>query len=115
MGHPRARDWRTAMKFGQLHLFENPMDRSEKEIVDEQFDIMARAEEFGFDSVWPAEHHFSEYGYCASPAAASISASGAATSPTSSPATASTRSVRATCSASPWRSSSRPGRRSAFP
>ncbi len=56
------------MKFGQLHLFENPMDRSEREIVTEQFDIMARAEEFGFDSVWPAEHHFSEYGYCASPA-----------------------------------------------
>lgn len=55
------------MRFGQLHLFENPMDRTEKEIVDEQFDIMVRAEEFGFDSVWPAEHHFSEYGYCASP------------------------------------------------
>ncbi|MCL6641128.1 MAG: LLM class flavin-dependent oxidoreductase [Candidatus Rokubacteria bacterium] len=56
------------MKFGQLHLFENPMGRTEKEIVDEQFDIMVRAEEYGFDSVWPAEHHFSEYGYCASPA-----------------------------------------------
>ena len=56
------------MKFGQLHLFENPMGRTEKEIVDEQFDIMVRAEEFGFDSIWPAEHHFSEYGYCASPA-----------------------------------------------
>jgi natural product biosynthesis luciferase-like monooxygenase protein len=56
------------MRFGQLHLFENPQGRTEKEIVDEQFDIMVRAEEFGFDSVWPAEHHFSEYGYCASPA-----------------------------------------------
>ncbi len=56
------------MKFGQLHLFENPMGRTEKEIVDEQFDIMVRAEEFGYDSIWPAEHHFSEYGYCASPA-----------------------------------------------
>jgi natural product biosynthesis luciferase-like monooxygenase protein len=56
------------MKFGQLHLFENPAGRSEKAIVDEQFDVMVRAEEFGFDSVWPAEHHFSEYGYCASPA-----------------------------------------------
>ena len=56
------------MKFGQLHLCENPLDRSEKEIVEEQFDIMVRAEEFGFDSLWPAEHHFSEYGYCASPA-----------------------------------------------
>jgi hypothetical protein len=38
------------MEFGQLHLFENPMGRTEKEIVDEQFDIMVRAEEFGFDS-----------------------------------------------------------------
>jgi natural product biosynthesis luciferase-like monooxygenase protein len=56
------------MKFGLLHLFENPMDRTEKEIVDEQFDLMVRAEDYGFDSVWPAEHHFSEYGYCASPA-----------------------------------------------
>jgi natural product biosynthesis luciferase-like monooxygenase protein len=56
------------MRFGQLHLFENPLGRSEKEIVDEQFDIMVRAEEFGYDSIWPAEHHFSEYGYCASPA-----------------------------------------------
>jgi natural product biosynthesis luciferase-like monooxygenase protein len=56
------------MKFGMLHLFENPLGRTEKQIVDEQFDIMVRSEEFGFDSVWPAEHHFSEYGYCASPA-----------------------------------------------
>lgn len=56
------------MRFGQLHLFENPLGRTEKEIVDEQFDIMVRAEEFGYDSIWPAEHHFSEYGYCASPA-----------------------------------------------
>jgi natural product biosynthesis luciferase-like monooxygenase protein len=55
------------MNFGQLHLFENPLGRTEQQIVDEQFDIMRRAEEFGFDSVWPAEHHFSEYGYCASP------------------------------------------------
>ncbi len=56
------------MKFGMLHLFENPLGRTEKEIVDEQFDLMVRAEDYGFDSVWPAEHHFSEYGYCASPA-----------------------------------------------
>jgi len=56
------------MKLGMLHLFENPMDRTEEEIVDEQFDLMVKAEEYGFDSVWPAEQHFSEYGYCASPA-----------------------------------------------
>ncbi len=56
------------MKFGQLHLFERPMGRTEKEIIDEQFDIMVRAEEYGFDSIWPAEHHFREYGHCATPA-----------------------------------------------
>ena len=30
--------------------------------------LVRAAEDYGFDSVWPAEHHFSEYGYCASPA-----------------------------------------------
>ncbi len=55
------------MKFGQLHLFERPMGRSEKEIIDEQLDLMAQAEDYGFDSLWPAEHHFREYGHCPSP------------------------------------------------
>jgi alkanesulfonate monooxygenase SsuD/methylene tetrahydromethanopterin reductase-like flavin-dependent oxidoreductase (luciferase family) len=31
-------------------------------------ELMRAAEDLGFDSVWPAEHHFTEYGYCASPA-----------------------------------------------
>lgn len=56
------------MKFGMLHLFENPIHKTEHEIVKEQLDIMRCAEDLGFDSIWPAEHHFSEYGYCASPA-----------------------------------------------
>lgn len=56
------------MKFGMLHLFENPVHKTEHQIVNEQLDIMRAAEDFGFDSIWPAEHHFSEYGYCASPA-----------------------------------------------
>ena len=56
------------MKFGMLHLFENPIDKTEHQIVKEQLDLMRAAEDFGFDSVWPAEHHFTEYGYCASPA-----------------------------------------------
>jgi natural product biosynthesis luciferase-like monooxygenase protein len=56
------------MKFGMLHLFESPMGRSEQQMVEEQVSLMERAEEFEFDSVWPAEHHFSEYGFCASPA-----------------------------------------------
>ena len=55
------------MKFGMLHLFEAPRGRSDKELVDEQLAIMQAAEDFGFDSLWPAEHHFTEYGFCASP------------------------------------------------
>jgi len=55
------------MKFGMLHLFENPIGKSEHQIVKEQLDLMRAAEDLGFDSIWPAEHHFTEYGYCASP------------------------------------------------
>lgn len=56
------------MHFGMLHLFENPVGKTEHAIVHEQLTLMRAAEDYGFDSVWPAEHHFSEYGYCASPA-----------------------------------------------
>jgi luciferase family oxidoreductase group 1 len=56
------------MEFGMLHLFENPIGKTEEQIVREQFDLMRAAEDLGFDSIWPAEHHFTEYGYCASPA-----------------------------------------------
>lgn len=56
------------MKFGMLHLFENPAPKTEYEIVHEQLALMRAAEDLGFDSIWPAEHHFTEYGYCASPA-----------------------------------------------
>ncbi|HTY55572.1 MAG TPA: LLM class flavin-dependent oxidoreductase [Candidatus Binataceae bacterium] len=56
------------MKFGMLHLFESPMGRTEYQVMKEQLDLMRSAEDLGFDSVWPAEHHFSDYGYCASPA-----------------------------------------------
>jgi len=56
------------VKFGMLHLFEAPMGRSDHQMITEQIELMEAAEELGFDSVWPAEHHFSEYGVCASPA-----------------------------------------------
>ncbi len=55
------------MKLGMLHLFENPLGYTEHEVVRNQLDLMVEAERLGYDSVWPAEHHFSEYGYCASP------------------------------------------------
>src|SRR5690606_37223043 len=70
-GHPdaSARQQReeTAMRLGMLHLFENPIGKTEHEIVREQMELMVAAEDLGFDSIQPAEHHFSEYGYLASP------------------------------------------------
>ena len=56
------------MRFGMLHLFENPIHKAEHDIIREQLELMRAAEDLGFDSIWPAEHHFTEYGYCASPA-----------------------------------------------
>ncbi len=55
------------MKFGMLHLFESPGGRSEEQMVNEQVSLMEKAEGLGFDSLWPAEHHFTEYGVCGSP------------------------------------------------
>ncbi|GAB4327201.1 MAG: hypothetical protein Kow0010_10660 [Dehalococcoidia bacterium] len=46
------------MTFGMLHLFENPVGKTEHQIAKEQLDIMQAAEHLGFDSIWPAEHHF---------------------------------------------------------
>jgi alkanesulfonate monooxygenase SsuD/methylene tetrahydromethanopterin reductase-like flavin-dependent oxidoreductase (luciferase family) len=57
----------TMMRMGMLHLFENPAGKTEHEIINEQMELMCEAENLGFDSVSPAEHHFPEYGYCASP------------------------------------------------
>ncbi len=67
-----------AMRFGMLHLFENPIDKSEHQVIHEQLELMRAAEDLDFDSVWPAEHHFTEYGYCSSPSI-SLAAIAAAT------------------------------------
>ncbi len=55
------------MRLGMLHLFENPEGFTEHEVVKNQMELMIEAERLGYDTVMPAEHHFSEYGYCASP------------------------------------------------
>ena len=54
------------MRFGLQNLFESPEGRSEHDIIREQIDLMQEAEGMGFDTVWGAEHHFSEYGFLAS-------------------------------------------------
>lgn len=56
-----------SFKLGLLNLFENPEGLSEHEMVKRQMEVMVEAEDLGFDSLWPAEHHFSEYGYLGAP------------------------------------------------
>jgi alkanesulfonate monooxygenase SsuD/methylene tetrahydromethanopterin reductase-like flavin-dependent oxidoreductase (luciferase family) len=61
-----------------LPLLENPAGKSERQIVQEQNYVSRRAEEYGFDSIWLVEHHFSEFGHCVS-AAVMLGALAAAT------------------------------------
>jgi alkanesulfonate monooxygenase SsuD/methylene tetrahydromethanopterin reductase-like flavin-dependent oxidoreductase (luciferase family) len=56
------------MKFGVLNFFEHPAGgKTEHRIFKEQLETLRAAEDLGFDYVWAPEHHFTEYGFCASP------------------------------------------------
>jgi natural product biosynthesis luciferase-like monooxygenase protein len=56
------------MEFGVLNFFEHPAGgKTEHRIFKEQLDTLRAAEEVGFDYIWAPEHHFTEYGFCASP------------------------------------------------
>ncbi|MBM4256339.1 MAG: LLM class flavin-dependent oxidoreductase [Deltaproteobacteria bacterium] len=57
---------RKNLQFGTLHLFDNPVHKAEHQIVKKQLEFMQAAADLGFDSIWSAEHHVSEYGYRAS-------------------------------------------------
>jgi len=56
------------MEFGVLNFFEHPAGgKAEHRVFKEQLDTLRAAEELGFDYIWAPEHHFTEYGFCASP------------------------------------------------
>jgi alkanesulfonate monooxygenase SsuD/methylene tetrahydromethanopterin reductase-like flavin-dependent oxidoreductase (luciferase family) len=55
------------MEFAVMNLFPNPQGKTEKEVLNEALEEFMYAEELGFDSVWLAEHHFSEYGILGNP------------------------------------------------
>jgi natural product biosynthesis luciferase-like monooxygenase protein len=56
------------MKFGLLNFFEHPAGgKTEHRIFQEQLETLRVAEDLGFDYLWAPEHHFTEYGFCASP------------------------------------------------
>ncbi|HYB99164.1 MAG TPA: LLM class flavin-dependent oxidoreductase [Candidatus Limnocylindrales bacterium] len=56
------------MKLGSVHIFESPPGIGDGRAIAEQMELIVRAEELGYDSAWIAEHHFSDYGVCGSPA-----------------------------------------------
>jgi alkanesulfonate monooxygenase SsuD/methylene tetrahydromethanopterin reductase-like flavin-dependent oxidoreductase (luciferase family) len=55
------------MKFGVFFLLQSPYAESSAEVYRRALAEMAYADELGYDSVWVAEHHFSNYGYCPNP------------------------------------------------
>ncbi len=55
------------MKFGVFFLLQSPGARPSAAVYHRALEEMAYADELGFDSVWLAEHHFSNYGYCPNP------------------------------------------------
>ncbi|MBX6378685.1 MAG: LLM class flavin-dependent oxidoreductase [Clostridia bacterium] len=55
------------MKFGVMELFQFPEGKTADQVLHETLETAQLAEELGFDSIWLAEHHFSEYGIVGSP------------------------------------------------
>lgn len=55
------------MKFGAFFLLGSPQMLPSREMYGRLLDWVVLAEELGYDSVWFAEHHFSNYGYIPNP------------------------------------------------
>jgi alkanesulfonate monooxygenase SsuD/methylene tetrahydromethanopterin reductase-like flavin-dependent oxidoreductase (luciferase family) len=55
------------MKFGAFFLLGSPSMRPARDIYQRTLEQAAFAEAAGFDSIWFAEHHFSNYGYVPNP------------------------------------------------
>ena len=55
------------MRFGTFHLIGAPHMTPAEQRVRETLEQISLADELGFDHVWVAEHHFSNYGYSVNP------------------------------------------------
>jgi alkanesulfonate monooxygenase SsuD/methylene tetrahydromethanopterin reductase-like flavin-dependent oxidoreductase (luciferase family) len=55
------------MRFGTFHLIGSPEMAPARDRFDETLSHINLADQLGFDMVWVAEHHFSNYGYSANP------------------------------------------------
>lgn len=53
------------MDVGLLQIFQNYLGRGkDADMVRGEMDLAERAEDWGFDKLWPAEHHFTDYSAC---------------------------------------------------
>lgn len=55
------------MRFGIMNLFPLVEGQSDREVIRDTLEEIQLADELGFDAVWLAEHHFSEYGILGNP------------------------------------------------
>lgn len=54
------------MKLGAFFLMERPRPKTDEQVFREAIEQARLAEELGYDSIWLAQHHFSEYGIAGS-------------------------------------------------
>jgi alkanesulfonate monooxygenase SsuD/methylene tetrahydromethanopterin reductase-like flavin-dependent oxidoreductase (luciferase family) len=64
------------MKFGAFFLLGSPTLLPAEELYRRVLDWVQLAEDLGYDSVWFAEHHFSNYGYIPNPLLMAVKAAG---------------------------------------
>jgi alkanesulfonate monooxygenase SsuD/methylene tetrahydromethanopterin reductase-like flavin-dependent oxidoreductase (luciferase family) len=64
------------MKFGAFFLLGSPQMVPADEMYGRLLDWVVLAEELGYDSVWFAEHHFSNYGYIPNPLMMAVKVAG---------------------------------------
>src|SRR5438874_13793699 len=50
------------MKFAVMQVANGGFGRSEAEVYDNNLELALAADQFGFDAVWVAEHHTTDYG-----------------------------------------------------
>jgi alkanesulfonate monooxygenase SsuD/methylene tetrahydromethanopterin reductase-like flavin-dependent oxidoreductase (luciferase family) len=55
------------MKFGIMNLFPLAGSQDDRQVINDSLEEAVLADEFGFDSFWLAEHHFSGYGILGNP------------------------------------------------
>ncbi|MBI3968890.1 MAG: LLM class flavin-dependent oxidoreductase [Chloroflexi bacterium] len=55
------------MKFGLFSILPRPEWRTTEDVYEAEIDLLVSADRWGLDSVWLAEHHFSDFGICPSP------------------------------------------------